>query len=143
MVATATAVAAATVEVTRGERIRMTLPVTTLGVMGLAGLGFCTTCDGTTFCTGLCAVDWTRNGVATVGVTVDLAAAAGGVVEGRTATVVTGGDVTGTVVGVATITGAVIAAAVGVVLTMGAVGVGALTGGKAPVAAGGMSYFCI
>jgi len=76
-------------------------------------------------------------------VTVDLAAAAGdGIVGGRAATVVTGGDVTGTVAGVAAITGVVTAAA-GVVLTMGVVGAGVLTGGKAPVAAGGMSYFCI
>lgn len=78
--------------------------------------------------------------------TVDLAvvaAAMGGLIVGRAATVVTGGDVTGTVAGVATITGAVTATAAAEVLTIGATGVGVLTGGKAPGAVGGMSYFCI
>lgn len=150
VVATATAVAAATaaVEVTRGDRIRITLPVATLGVIGLAG--FCTACDGTGFCTGLAL--WTRNGVATAVATavatdglavvaaVATAAATGGVVGGRAATVVTGGDVIGTVAGVAIIA---VVTAPGV-LTIGVVGVGALTDGKVPVAAtGGISYFCI
>jgi len=116
------------------------LPVT-LGVIGL--VGFCTVCDGTGFCAGLAL--WTRNGVATAvataGATDALAAATGDVVGGRAATVVTGGDVIGTVAGVATIAEVVTATGV---LTIGAVGTGALTEEKVPVAAtGGISYFCI
>lgn len=119
-------VVVAVAEATNGERIRMTLLAAILGVIGL--VGFCTTCGDTAFCTGLCTVDCTRNGV--VGVTADLTEVG---VVGREAIVVTGGDVTGTVAGAAT------AAVVTAVL-----GVDALTGGKAPLAAvGGMSYFCI
>jgi len=70
-----------------------------------------------------------------------LVAAAGGVLGGRAAIVVTGGDVTGMVAGVVTIAGVVTAEAV---VLMGTFGVGTLTGGKVPLAAaGGISYFCI
>lgn len=143
MVTAATAVATAVVEVTRGERIRITLPVATFGLIGL--VGFCTAWVGRVFCTGLCTVEWILNGDTAVGDTTvgtdDLAAAAGGVLGGRAATVVIGGDVTGIVAGDVVITGVVTA---GGVVLMGAFGVAALTGGKVLLAAaGGMSYFCI
>ena len=106
-----------------GERILIRFPATR-GVIGLDG--FVTACDDTGFCIGLCTVDCIRTGVCAK----DGLAEVG--VDGRAATVVMGGDVTGTVAGVT---------AAGVVV--GAVLVCVLTVGNVPVVAGGMSYFCI